>query len=192
MIVDYSSRSVAIKLVFFGPAMSGKTTSIKWLFSTFGSQDKLMSIDNSMGRTMLCDFGTLEIPLGNTWSMNVNIWTATGQEFYSSTREVVLVGTDGVVFVADSQSELLEDNLSSWNELMALLSEARDWVPIVVCLNKADLPSSVSEFTLRNHLGIPERVPVLRTVAKDGTNVVEAVDLLLQRALQEAVAPRCQ
>ena len=103
MIVDYGNRTVGLKIVFFGPAMSGKTTSIRWLFKSLDCADRLTSIENTVGRTMFCDFGTIPFSLGDSWTINTHIWSATGQDFYRSTREVVLVGADGIVFVADSQ-----------------------------------------------------------------------------------------
>ena len=87
MIIDYGTRTVGVKIVFFGPAMSGKTTSIQWLFSSLDFADKLTSIENTVGRTMFCDFGTIPFALGDSWTINAHIWSATGQDFYRSTRE---------------------------------------------------------------------------------------------------------
>ncbi|MGY5874176.1 MAG: ADP-ribosylation factor-like protein [Candidatus Thorarchaeota archaeon] len=187
MIIDYGNRTLGLKIVFFGPAMSGKTTAIRWLFASLDYADKLTSIENTVGRTMFCDFGTIPFSMGNDWTINAHVWSATGQDFYRSTREVVLVGSDGVVFIVDSQEELLDENLASWNELMSMLSEQERPLPIVICLNKQDLPDAVHEDRIRSYLRLPSSVPVFRSVAKDGFNILEAFQYLFQDALRSAV-----
>ncbi|MFW9931176.1 MAG: ATP/GTP-binding protein [Candidatus Thorarchaeota archaeon] len=186
MIVDYGNRTVGLKIVFFGPAMSGKTTSIQWLFKSLDCADRLTSIENTVGRTMFCDFGTIPFALGDSWTINAHIWSATGQDFYRSTREVVLVGADGVIFVADSQENLIDENLASWNELMTLISDEERPLPIVVCLNKQDLPNAVDENRLRNHLKLPSAIPVIRSVAMNGLNVLEAFEILFHDAMRSS------
>ena len=154
MIIDYGNRTVGLKIVFFGPAMSGKTTSIRWLFSTLDYAEKLTSIENTVGRTMFCDFGTIPFSLSNRWTINAHVWSATGQDFYRSTREVVLVGADGVIFVADSQEHLQDENLASWNELMSMIEEEERPLPLIVCLNKQDLPNALHVDKIQEILGV--------------------------------------
>jgi small GTP-binding protein len=187
MIIDYGNRSLGLKIVFFGPAMSGKTTAIRWLFASLEYADKLTSIENTVGRTMFCDFGTIPFSLGNGWTINAHVWSATGQDFYRSTREVVLVGADGVVFMFDSQENLLDENLASWNELMSMISEHNRLLPIVLCLNKQDLPNAVNEEQVRLYLNLPSSMPVFRSVAKNGLNILEAFQYLFENALRSAV-----
>ena len=187
MIIDYGSRTLGLKIVFFGPAMSGKTTAIRWLFANLDYADKLTSIENTVGRTMFCDFGTLPFELGNGWTINAHVWSATGQDFYRSTREVVLVGADGVVFMVDSQENLLDENLASWNELISMISEQDRLLPIVVCLNKQDLEGTVGEERVRSYLNLPNSIPVFRSIAKDGFNVLEAFQYLFENSLRSAV-----
>jgi len=187
VIIDYSNRTLGIKLVFFGPAMSGKTTAIRWLFSRFDCTDRLMSVENTVGRTMFCDFGTIPFSLANNWIVNAHVWSATGQDFYRSTRAVVLVGTDGVVFVADSQEHLLNEDIASWNELMAMITEGERPLPVVVCLNKQDLPGAISEEKIRSTLRLPSSIPVFRSIAKEGFNIMEAFSMLFRDALRASV-----
>ena len=190
MIIDYGNRTVGLKIVFFGPAMSGKTTAIRWLFSSLDYADKLTSIENTVGRTMFCDFGTIPFPLSESWTVNAHIWSATGQDFYRSTREVVLVGADGIIFMADSQSSLIDENLASWNELMSMIAEEERPLPVVLCLNKQDLPDAVQEGQIRNHLHLPLSVPVFRSIAKDGHNILEAFQFIFQAAMRASVVAR--
>ncbi len=184
MIVDYGTRTIGLKIVFFGPAMSGKTTSIKWLFKSLDCADRLTSIENTVGRTMFCDFGSIPFTLGDSWTINTHVWSATGQDFYRSTREVVLVGSDGIIFVADSQKSLLDENLASWNELMDLMPKDEHPLPVVVCLNKQDLPDAIDEDRFRRHLKIPPSIPIIRSVAMNGINVVEAFERLFHAAMK--------
>jgi len=170
--------------------MSGKTTTIRWLFSELGIAEKLTSIENTLGRTMFCDFGTIPCNLSDSWRINAHIWSATGQDFYRSTREVVLVGADGVVFVADSQEHLLNENLESWLELMAMIIEEDAPLPIVVCLNKQDLPDAINEERLREHLNLPLSIPVFRSVAMSGFNTIEAFQLLFQQSMRTSIMAR--
>ncbi len=190
MIIDYGNRTVGLKIVFFGPAMSGKTTAIRWLFSSLDFADKLTSIENTVGRTMFCDFGTIPFPLNESWTVNAHIWSATGQDFYRSTREVVLVGADGVIFMADSQSTLLDENLASWKELMSMMTEEERPLPVVVCLNKQDLPDVVQEERIRTHLRLPGSVPVFMSIAKDGHNILEAFQFIFQAAMRASVVAK--
>ncbi len=190
MIIDYGNRTVGLKIVFFGPAMSGKTTAIRWLFSSLDYADKLTSIENTVGRTMFCDFGTIPFPLNENWTVNAHVWSATGQDFYRSTREVVLVGADGVIFMADSQGTLLDENLASWNELMSMITEEERPLPVVVCLNKQDLPGTVDEEQLRGHLRLPTSVPVFRSIAKNGHNILEAFQYIFQAAMRASVVAK--
>ncbi|MGV9103896.1 MAG: GTP-binding protein, partial [Candidatus Thorarchaeota archaeon] len=169
MIVDYGSKTISLKIVFYGPAMSGKTTAIRWLFSAFDYLEELTSIENTVGRTMFCDYGSISFLLDNNWTIDAHIWSATGQDFYKSTREIVLVGTDGLIFIADSQRHLLDDNIASWDELNTMLDLQDTPLPIVICLNKQDLPNTVHETEFRREIGIPNSVEVLHSIALDGT-----------------------
>ncbi|MGY5863582.1 MAG: ADP-ribosylation factor-like protein [Candidatus Thorarchaeota archaeon] len=186
MIIDYGTRTVGIKIVFFGPAMSGKTTAIKWLFRSLGEQ--ITSIENTVGRTMFMDFGTIPFSLGDSWTINSHVWSATGQDFYRSTREVVLVGADGIVFVADAQAHLQDENLASWNELLSTVEESDEMFPIAVFLNKTDLPNTVDEAKLRSHLNISSlEIPVFAGIASEGHNVLETFQWLFQEAIKSGV-----
>ena len=138
MLYDLRNKTIQVKIVYYGPAMSGKTTSLKHLFKYFGKEKLLESIDNTVGRTLFFDFGVLQFK-GNEWGLKCLLYTATGQDFYASTRPATLNGVDGIIFVADSQIEYLEHNMRSWNELRALFGNEMYNVPIVVSLNKYDL-----------------------------------------------------
>ena len=138
MIFDWENKVIQVKIVYYGPAMSGKTTSLKYLFSYFGKLKELDSIESTVGRTLFFDFGVLKFK-GNQWGLKFLLYSATGQDFYASTRPATLNGVDGIIFVADSQLEHLEHNLRSWNELKTLFGLEIYNLPIVVALNKCDI-----------------------------------------------------
>lgn len=138
MLYDLGNKTIQIKIVYYGPAMSGKTTTLKQLFKYFGKENMLESIENTVGRTLFFDFGVLKFK-GNEWGLKFLLYTATGQDFYASTRPATLNGVDGIIFVADSQIEYMEHNLRSWNELRTLFGNEIYNIPIVVSLNKYDL-----------------------------------------------------
>ena len=187
MIIDYGNQSVGLKIVFFGPAMSGKTTAIQWLFSSLQLADRLTSIENTVGRTMFCDFGTIPFALDDSWTINAHIWSATGQDFYRSTREVVLVGADGVIFIADSQMHLMDENRASWDELMMMIEAEKHSLPVVICLNKQDIPNAVGEEQLRLHLRLPSSIPVFKSIAREGHNILESFRMLFQDAMRTSI-----
>ncbi len=138
MIFNYDNKTLQVKIVYYGPAMSGKTTSIKSLFSHFNKEHTVKSIDSSVGRTLFFDFGVLHFE-GAEWGLKFLIYSATGQDFYASTRPATLNGVDGLIFVVDSQIESLEHNRRSWNELKTLFGSNFYNIPIVISLNKCDI-----------------------------------------------------
>ncbi len=138
MIFDWENKVIQVKIVYYGPAMSGKTTSLKYLFSYFGKLKELDSIESTVGRTLFFDFGVLKFK-GSQWGLKFLIYSATGQDFYASTRPATLNGVDGIIFVADSQFEYLEHNLRSWNELKTLFGLEIYNLPLVIALNKCDI-----------------------------------------------------
>ena len=144
-------------------------------------------VENAVGRTMFFDFGTLVIDLSDSklWKVNVRIWSATGQDFYRKIREVVLSNANGVVFVADAQPNHLQDNIDSWNELMSMITENKRRVPIIVCLNKQDLPEAKTAgevaMALDLHRIVNHSYAIVPTSAKSGFNLNQALEWLQQR-----------
>ncbi len=138
MIFDWENKVIQVKIVYYGPAMSGKTTSLKYLFSYYGKLKELDSIESTVGRTLFFDFGVLKFK-GSQWGLKFLLYSATGQDFYASTRPATLNGVDGIIFVADSQFEYIEHNLRSWNELKTLFGLEIYNLPLVIALNKCDI-----------------------------------------------------
>ncbi|MFX1321254.1 MAG: ATP/GTP-binding protein [Promethearchaeota archaeon] len=183
MIYDFENKTLQVKIVYYGPAMSGKTTSIKHLFSYFNKDDKLESIDNSVGRTLFFDFGVLQFK-GTEWGLKLLIYSATGQDFYASTRPATLNGVDGIIFVVDSQLEYLEHNLCSWNELKTLFGEEIYNIPIVIALNKYDLDNikKLKELDFVSHINYDrfKNLSLKKTIAIKGEGVIASFFQLIR------------
>ncbi|MFX0035016.1 MAG: ATP/GTP-binding protein [Candidatus Hermodarchaeota archaeon] len=183
MIFNYENKTLQIKIVYYGPAMSGKTTSIKALFSYFKKENKVKSIDSSVGRTLFFDFGVLEFK-GTVWGVKFLIYSATGQDFYASTRPATLNGVDGIIFVVDSQIECLQYNIRSWNELKTLFGQEFYNIPIVISFNKCDLLELESlekkEFLSYIEFNRFKSITLERTVAIRGEGVLNSFNQLIK------------
>lgn len=178
MIIDWMQKRIVTKIVYYGPAMSGKTTTVKQLLKHYNAIEKIQSIDTTHGRTLYFDFGYLEFSI-NGWEILINIWSATGQDYYYSTRSSVLNDVDGIIFVADAQRNMMESNIRSWNELISFFKdELNRKIPVVVCINKCDIPGHITmeEFRIRMNLN---GFRIYKTVALNGYNVVEPFKYLL-------------
>ena len=181
MIVDWGSKTIQAKVVYFGPAMSGKTTNLRYLFKEFGGPNQMQSIETTTGRTLFFDWGPLFIQTGGDFVIRVDCWSVTGQNFYAGTRPSVLMGTDGVIFVSDAQPHYVTDNVESFQELKNHFGKrlGQD-IPLVVCHNKTDLENAIDYKILQNQMEVPDQTPVLRTIATKGENVTEAFMLMLK------------
>ncbi|MHA1332616.1 MAG: GTP-binding protein [Candidatus Odinarchaeia archaeon] len=181
MIVDWGKQTIQTKIVYYGPAMSGKTTTIKYIFRKLGCEERVKSIETTTGRTLFFDFAPFTIKQ-NSWNIEVQLWSATGQNYYAETRLTVLKGTDCIVFVADAQRHYLEENAKSWRELKEFFNDKLEReIPVVVCLNKIDLPNTVTKSELRDELKISRETLIFETSALLGFNVFEAFKAALSK-----------
>jgi len=140
MIINQFEKNIQIKMVFYGPAMSGKTTTLKALFNHFGKKENVKSIESSIGRTLYFDFGTISFQ-NDKWALKIYLYTTTGQDFYLVTRPTVLRAVDGIIFVVDSQKEAHHRNLNSWKELLSYFDiESFNNIAKIITFNKQDLP----------------------------------------------------
>ncbi|TFG03601.1 MAG: hypothetical protein EU542_01405 [Promethearchaeota archaeon] len=182
MIFDYENKILQVKLVYYGPAMSGKTTSIKYLFSYFNKGEKLKSIDSSVGRTLFFDFGVLNFK-GADWSLKFLIYSATGQDFYASTRPATLNGVDGIIFVVDSRATYIQHNLRSWNELSSMFGDQIFEMPIIISFNKSDLVDNLRhhENLFLNAIDLSRfrYISINKTIALKGQGILDAFNKLI-------------
>ncbi|MEO8699544.1 MAG: GTPase domain-containing protein [Kofleriaceae bacterium] len=177
--VDFTERQLTLKLVYYGPPLSGKTSNLRALHSAVDklNRGRLMTLDTRDDRTLFFDLLPIFFRLSG-FSFRIKVYTVPGQPVHEATRKVVLTGTDGVVFVADSGKDLVEANRTSWQSLvtnLAALGSAE--VPVVIQYNKRDLPDAIA-------LADAERfgdMPVIEASAKQGVGVVETFFELVGR-----------
>ena len=180
MIINYMAKTVQTKVVYYGPAMSGKTTSLRALFRQMNKDDDLTSIETTTGRTLFFDFGTLDFK-GSEWDIKIYLYSTTGQDFYQSTRPATLCGVDGIVFILDSQKSLLQYNRVSWLELKHFFANTWNKIPVVICLNKFDMEEKVEEDTIKNefHITRKDDIQFVPSIATQGKGVKEAFSLVM-------------
>src|SRR6202011_2258753 len=161
--INYASREINCKIVYYGPGLCGKTTNLQYIFDSTApsAKGKLISLATETDRTLFFDFMPLELGTVRGFRTRFHLYTVPGQVFYDASRKLILKGVDGVVFVADSQIVRTEDNLESVEDLRTNLAEqgyALDKLPYVVQYNKRDLPNVASMEELKQMLS-PTNVP---------------------------------
>ncbi|HTR51930.1 MAG TPA: GTPase domain-containing protein [Kofleriaceae bacterium] len=170
--VDFAERQLTLKLVYYGPPLSGKTSNLRALHAKVESQNRgrLMTLDTRDDRTLFFDLLPIFFRTSN-FSFRIKVYTVPGQPVHEATRKVVLAGTDGVVFVADSSPDQRQANRASWQNLTANLTAfALDKIPIVVQYNKRDLPDRVPIDECDRFGDATRRIH--EACAKDGDGVV--------------------
>jgi len=186
MIIDHCDKTISIKIVYFGPAFSGKTTSIKALFTLFGRGDKIHSIESTVSRTLFFDYGTVTFQ-NQEWKLKIHIYTTTGQDFYFITRPITLRAVDGVILVLDSHKEVYERNLASWNELISYFRESVEYIPIIIAFNKQDLEEKLNPEDFLREINIREfkKVEIRYTSALLGEGILDCFEDILGLTLQK-------
>ena len=184
--VPVNPRLLQFKIAYWGPGESGKTTNYLWIKYMLGKYkaSRGISIHTSQKRTLWADAVWLRTEVKTAGQDFIIMWqvvTATGQERFLSTREFVLSGADGIVFVADATPQREEDNRRSFKELINLTAGAR--IPIVVQLNKVDVPNGISPERLARVLGIPAG-EIHPSVAIRGVGVIEVVNAIMAEVLE--------
>src|SRR6266850_1859781 len=156
VLFNYSTRELTAKIVYYGPGLCGKTTNLQFIYESLPDnvkKGKMLSLATKTDRTLFFDFLPIELGKIRGMKTRVQLYTVPGQVFYNSTRKLVLKGADGVVFVADSQSKMLEANAESYKNLEDNLREMGlriEEIPLVMQFNKRDLPHLASiEDTLK-------------------------------------------
>ena len=147
-LVNYATREITCKIVYYGPGRSGKTTNLHYIYGQVPDdrKGKMVSLATQTDRTLFFDFLPLDLGSISGFTTKFQLYTVPGQVYYQATRRLVLQGADGVVFVADSQARQLEENIESFQDLHANLSEQGGdprGMPLVVQYNKQDLPKEL-------------------------------------------------
>lgn len=177
MQLDFVNRELTIKLVYYGPALSGKTTNLQALHKVAepGSSGRLMTLETKDDRTLFFDLLPLTFRSQSGLAVRLKVFTVPGQVIHASTRRLVLQGADGVAFIADSRVSETQNNTDSFMDLKSNLKEnGRELrqMPVVIQFNKRDLPGIRSDEEIAK-LGAQGREPVYLAVATRGGGVVE-------------------
>jgi signal recognition particle receptor subunit beta len=187
--INYSSREINCKIVYYGPGLCGKTTNLQYIYAKTNpdAKGKMISLATETERTLFFDFLPLSLGEIRGFKTRFHLYTVPGQVFYDASRKLILKGVDGVVFVADSQIERMEANIESVDNLRVNLSEQGydlDKIPYVVQYNKRDLPNIATVEELRRLLN-PRGVPEYQAVAPTGVGVFETLKAVAKLVLTE-------
>jgi mutual gliding-motility protein MglA len=189
--INYSSREIILKIVYYGPGLSGKTTNIKFIYAATNpeARGKLISLETKAERTLFFDFLPLSLPAIRGFKTRLHLYTVPGQLFYSASRKLIMKGADGVIFVADSQEPRFEANLISMDDLKENLGAYGydiQKIPFVIQYNKRDLPNVSPVEELRkalNPMGVPDFEA--SASATDGPGVFDTLKAVVKMILQD-------
>ncbi len=187
--INYSSREINCKLVYYGPGLGGKTTNLQYIFEKTNPQarGKMISLATETERTLFFDFLPLSLGTIRGFRVRFHLYTVPGQVFYDASRKLILKGADGVVFVADSQEERMEANIESIENMIAHLKEHGydpDKIPLVIQYNKRDLPNASPVEELRKLLNLKNQTE-FEAIATKGDGVFDTLKSVAKLVLQE-------
>jgi signal recognition particle receptor subunit beta len=187
--INYSSREINCKIVFYGPGLCGKTTNLQWIYKKTNpeSKGKMISLATETERTLFFDFLPLALGEIRGFKTRFHLYTVPGQVFYDASRKLILKGVDGVVFVADSQIERMEANIESVENLRLNLAEQGydlDKIPYIIQYNKRDLPNVVPLEEMKKALN-PRGVPDYEAVAMNGAGVFDTLKAIAKLVIME-------
>lgn len=188
--INYASREINCKLVYYGPGLGGKTTNLEYVYNKVNpeTRGKLISLATEQERTLFFDFLPVDLGSIRGFKTRFHLYTVPGQVYYNASRRLILKGVDGLVFVADSQAERMDANIAALENLYENLSDyGYDpyQLPIVLQWNKRDLPNAVPVDELRRQLN-PMGLPEYEAVAVNGVGVfdtLKAVSKLVLKSL---------
>ncbi len=187
-LINYSSREINCKIVYYGPGLCGKTTNLQHIYSRVPQETrgKMISLATEMDRTLFFDFLPLELGQIRGFRTRFHLYTVPGQVYYNASRKLILKGVDGIVFVADSQIDRFEANVESYMNMLDNLTEQDltiEKIPFVMQYNKRDLPRVVPVDDLERELN-PRKAPYFEAVALRGTGVFDTLKVACKLVLK--------
>lgn len=178
-VFNHNSKEIHCKIIYYGPSLGGKTTNLQWVYQHTAQEQKskLVALNTDVERTLFFDFLPLNVGEIRGYKTRFHLYSVPGQVVYDASRRLILRGLDGVVFVADSQVERMEENLESLRNLERNLElqgyDIRE-IPLVIQYNKRDLPNAASVRELRTHLNLYNS-PEFEATASEGKGVTESL-----------------
>lgn len=187
-LLNYSSREINAKIVYYGPGLSGKTTNIDMVYKKLRPEQKgkLVSLATQTDRTLFFDFLPVDLGEVKGFKTRFHLYTVPGQVFYNETRKMVLKGADGVVFVADSQKQMMDANIESLKNLeenLKAYGKSLEKIPHIIQFNKRDLPNSIPLEEMYKKLD-KYNAPFFEAVATDGKGVMETLSAAAKMVLR--------
>jgi small GTP-binding protein len=197
VLFNYATRELTAKIVYYGPGLCGKTTNLEHIHRSLpaNKKSKMLSLATKTDRTLFFDFLPIELGAIRGMKTKIQLYTVPGQVFYDATRKLVLKGADGVVFVADSQTAMMDSNLDSWQNFETNLKENGldiATIPLVIQFNKRDLPDVLSVKDLNKKLNA-RKAPFYEASAIKGQGVqdtLKGITKLVLEALSKRHRPK--
>uniref|UniRef100_A0A7C6EIS5 Gliding-motility protein MglA n=1 Tax=candidate division WOR-3 bacterium TaxID=2052148 RepID=A0A7C6EIS5_UNCW3 len=187
-LINYASREINCKIVYYGPGLGGKTTNIKYIYTKLNPdiKGKLISLATELDRTLFFDFLPVDLGTIKGFKTRFHLYTVPGQVFYNASRKLILKGVDGIVFVADSQIERFDENIESFQNMednLKTYNISMEKIPIVIQYNKRDLPNITSVEELQKVLNPQLKYPYFEAVAVQGIGVFETLKEVCKKVL---------
>jgi mutual gliding-motility protein MglA len=186
---NYATMQMAAKIVYYGPGLCGKTTNLHYIYAKTSPQSRgeMVSLETETDRTLFFDLLPIDVGVIGGFKTRLQLYTIPGQVFYNTTRKLVLKGVDGLVFVADSQTPMLQANVESIKNLRDNLAEIGlnlDDIPMILQMNKRDLPTVAPVDTLRQMLDPDGKYEYVESSAVSGQGVFETLKLISKLTLR--------
>lgn len=187
-LINYASREINSKIVYYGPGLGGKTTNIKYIYTKLNPEikGKLISLATELDRTLFFDFLPVDLGTIKGFKTRFHLYTVPGQVFYNASRKLILKGADGIVFVADSQIERFDENIESFQNMednLQTYNLSLERIPLIIQYNKRDLPNITSVEELQKALNPKGNYPSFESVASQGVGVFETLKEVCKRVL---------
>jgi mutual gliding-motility protein MglA len=186
---NYATMQMAAKIVYYGPGLCGKTTNLHHIYAKTSPQSRgeMVSLETETDRTLFFDLLPIDVGVIGGFKTRLQLYTIPGQVFYNTTRKLVLKGVDGIVFVADSQKAMLDANLESFKNLRENLAEiglSIDDIPLVLQLNKRDLPNIAPADDVVDVIDPERKYDFVEAVASRGDGVFETLKVISKLTLR--------
>lgn len=186
--INFANREINFKIVYYGPGLSGKTTNLKWIYSRIpeGRKGEMVSLATEDERTLFFDFLPLDLGEVKGFKTRFHLYTVPGQVFYNASRKLILRGVDGIVFVADSAPNRLRANAESMRNMRENLAEYGlkvEDIPVVLQVNKRDLPDALPVEMIQAVVDPEGLFPVFEAVATEGKGVFETLKEVSRQVL---------
>lgn len=177
--INYNAKEIHCKVVYYGPSLGGKTTNIQWVYQQTAAdqRSKLVALNTDIERTLFFDFLPLNVGDIRGFKTRLHLYTVPGQVVYDASRKLILKGLDGVIFVADSQIERMDENIESLRNLERNLEQQGydiKEIPLIMQYNKRDLPNVASLAEMRSVLN-PYNATEIEGCASEGKGVFESL-----------------